>query len=130
MEVYIKKNSTLPEIRYKLTQEIREWYNITDEMLENVAVTFSMINQENGLYLIANVGADLEINRNRLKYPDEVEYTLKYRLKSRNTKKTGRFVAEFKLDFIGENTCGSITLPVDEEIHVNIFDSITKTIVM
>lgn len=127
---FIKQNSTLPEIKFALTQHIREKYDITDNMLENVAVTFSMIDEETGLYRIANVEANLDINRNRPEYPDEVEYTLSYRFKLSQTKKPGRFRGEFKLDFIGDGNCGKITLPTEDVINIIITPSITKTTVI
>ena len=73
---FIKKDSTLPELKYPLIQQLREQYDITDDMLENVAVTFSMIEADSGLYRIANVAASLVINNDREKYPDEEKYTL------------------------------------------------------
>jgi len=126
---FIKQNSTLPEIKYALTEKIREKYDITEEMLENVAVTFSMVDEETGLYKIANVAANLDINRTRPEYPDEVEYTLSFRLKLSQTKRPGRFQAEFKIDFLGDN-CGKITLPTDDVINVIITKSSTKTTVI
>lgn len=126
---FIKQNSTLPEIKFALTQHIREKYDITDEMLENVAVTFSMVDEETGLYRIANVPADLDIKKDRSEYPDEVEYTLSYRMKLSQTKKPGRFRGEFKLDFLGDS-CGKITLPTDDVINIIISSSITKTTVI
>lgn len=128
---FIKQNSTLPEIKFALTEKIREKYDITDDMLENVAVTFSMIDEETGLYRIANVPANLDIKRDRSQHPDEVEYTLSYRMKLSQTKKTGRFRGEFKLDFIGEEgNCGKITLPTEDVINIIISPSITKTTVI
>ena len=127
---FVKQNSTLPEIKFALTEKIREKYDITDEMLENVAVTFSMVDQETGLYRIANVEANLDINRNRPEYPDEVEYTLSYRFKLSQTKRPGRFRGEFKLDFLGEGNCGKITLPTEDVINIIISPSITKTTVI
>jgi hypothetical protein len=126
---FIQKNSTLPLLKYPLIQSLREQYDITDEMLENVAITFSMKEAETGVFQIANVPANLVINRDRPDFPDEVEYTLTYKFRLRDTKKTGRFTAEFKLDFLGDN-CGKITLPNGEAINVVIGDSITKTTVV
>jgi hypothetical protein len=126
---FIKQNSTLPEIKFALTQFIREKYDITDEMLENVAVTFSMIDEETGLYRIANVPANLDIVTDLDEYPDEVKYTLSYRFKLSQTKKPGRFRGEFKLDFLGDN-CGKITLPTEDVINIIISSSITKTTVI
>ncbi len=89
---FIQKNSTLPVLKLPLLQSIREQYDITDNMLENVAVTFSMREAETGVYRIANVAGSLVINRDRPEYPDEVEYTLTYKFKLPQTNKSGRFV--------------------------------------
>jgi hypothetical protein len=43
-------------------------------MLENVAVTFSMVDSETGLFRIANTPANLVISRNREANPDEEIY--------------------------------------------------------
>lgn len=125
---YIKKESTLPELKYPLIQQVREKYDITDDMLENVAVTFSMINHD-GLYRIANSPANLVISENRAEEPDEVKYTLMFRFKEYQTKRVGRFKGEFVIDFLGEN-CGKIKFPVDGHIDIVISDSTTKTTVI
>lgn len=125
---YIKKDSTLPELKYPLIQQVREKYDITDDMLENVAVTFSMINHD-GLYRIANSPANLVISENRAEEPDEVKYTLMFRFKEHQTKRVGRFKGEFVVDFLGEN-CGKIKFPVDGHIDIVISDSLTKTTVI
>jgi hypothetical protein len=127
---FIKKDSTLPELKYPLIQKVREKYDISDAMLENVAVTFSMIDADSGLYRIANVPASLVINTDRPDYPDEVKYTLIYRFTLKDTRKAGRFLGEFVIDFIpsgNEGGCGKIKLPVNGQINITISDSITKT---
>lgn len=126
---FIKKDSTLPELKYPLTQHTMEQYDITPDMLENCAVTFSMIDADTGLYRIANVAGNLVVNNNRPEYPDELQYTLTYRFKLSQTRKAGRFYGEFKLDFLGEN-CGKITLPTQNKINIQISDGITKTTVV
>lgn len=127
---YIKKDSTLPELKFPLTQQLMEQYDITKNMLENVAITASMVDAETGIYRIANSAGNLVINNNRPEYPDEEQYTLVYRFKLRDTRKTGKYCFEFVIDFISSNTedgCGKIKLPVIGYINVIIFDSITKT---
>jgi hypothetical protein len=126
---FIKKDSTLPELEYHLTQGIREQYGITDEMLQNVAVTFSMIDADSGLYRIANVPASIEYNRLRPQYPNNYLYTLVYRFKLSQTSKPGRYLGEFKLDFLGQN-CGKLTIPTTNQINILISDGITKTTVV
>jgi hypothetical protein len=127
---FIKKDSTLPELKFPLVQRLREKYDITDDMMQNVAVTFSMMDADNGLYRIANVPANLVINTDRVNYPDEVRYTLVYRFTLDDTRKAGRFLGEFKVDFLGEGGCGKITLPTNEYINIIISDSLTKTTVI
>jgi hypothetical protein len=126
---FIKKDSTLPELKYPLIQKIREQYDISDDMLENVAVTFSMQEANTGLYRIANVAANLVVNNDRASFPDEEKYTLTYRFKLSQTAKAGRYLGEFKIDFLGEN-CGKITLPTQNQINIIISDGITKTTVI
>jgi hypothetical protein len=129
---FIKKDSTLPELKYPLTQFVLQKYNITADMLENVAVTVSMID-ENGLYRIANAPANLVINNNRPDYPAELQYTLMYKFKLSDTRKAGNYRFEFVIDFISSGNdggCGKIKFPVDGQINIIISDSITKTTVI
>jgi len=126
---FIKKDSTFPELKYPLLQHTLEQYGITSDMLENVAVTVSMID-ENGLYRIANVPANLVINDNRLDFPAEEKYTLTYKFKLRDTRKTGNYKLELTVDFLGNEFCGKIKFPVNGYINVIISDSITKTTVV
>ena len=128
-DFFIKKDSTLPELKYPLSQKVREQYDLTDEMLENCAVTFSMMEADTGNYRIANVAGNLVINNNRAEYPDELQYTLTYKFKLPQTRKPGRYLGEFKIDFLGEN-CGKITLPTQKLINIMISDGITKTTVI
>ena len=127
MTIFIKKNSTLPEVKFPLEQWLMEKLDITHEMMENVAVTFSMIDTDSGNYRIANREAKLIIVNNVYEKLDESVYTLAFRMKLKDTKKDGLFHGEFKLDFLGEDNCGKITLPTDDTIQIVIGDSITKT---
>ena len=130
-DFFIKKNSTLPTLKYPLTEKVMEQYDITEDMLGNVAITFSMTDAETGLYRIANVPARLIINRNRPQFPDETEYTLAYNFKLSNTKKSGRYLGEFTVDFLSEEFgCGKIKFPTNEQINIIIGDSINKTTVI
>lgn len=127
---FIKKNSTLPELKYPLLQQVREQYDISEEMLENVAVTFSMVDADTGLYQIANVAANLVVNNDRENFPDEEQYTLVYRFKLSQTARTGRYLANFTIDFLGDECGGKIGLPISGFINVIITDSSTKTTVI
>jgi hypothetical protein len=130
MTVFIKKNSTLPEVKFPLEQWMMEKLDITDEMMQDVAVTFSMIDSNTGNYRIANREAKLLIVENIYEKLDECKYTLAFKMTLKDTKKDGLFSGEFKLDFLGEDNCGKITLPTDDTIQIVIGDSITKTSVV
>jgi hypothetical protein len=128
---FIKKNSTLPEIKYPLIQHILQQYDITEDMLDNVCVTFSMVDADTGLYRVANAAANLLISDNRPEFPDETKYTLSYRFKLKDTRKSGRFLGEFVIDFLdNEAGCGKIKFPIHGKINIVIDDSITKTTVI
>ena len=126
---FIKKNSTLPKLKFPLTQAIMEYYDITEDMLQNCAVTFSMIDADTGIYRIANSDANLEISENRALEPDEVKYTLTYCFSLKDTKKDGHFKGQFQIDFLGE-FCGKIAFPTNQMIDIYIQDSITHTTVV
>jgi hypothetical protein len=127
---FIKKDSSLPELKIPLTQHILEKYDITDDMLENVAITFSMTDADTGIYRVANVPASLVVNNDRPDYPDEEKYTLVYKFRLKDTRKAGRFLGNFTIDFLGSNSCGKIGLPTNSYINIIISDSITKTTVI
>jgi len=126
---FIKKDSTLPKLKFPLTQAIMEYYDITEDMLENCAVTFSMTDADTGIYRIANSPANLEIKEDRASNPDEVKYTLTYCFSLKDTRKEGHFKGQFQIDFLGEN-CGKIGFPSTQMIDIYIQDSITVTTVV
>ena len=124
-DFFIKKDSTLPEIKYEIDYFTMQKYNITSDMLENCAVTFSMIDDK-GLYRIANSEAKLEMTKEKPDYPNETLYTLAYKFKRKDTKKAGIYNGELCIDFLGNN-CGKIKFPIDGYINIIISDSVTKT---
>jgi len=131
MNFFIKKDSNFPELQYPLIQKILEQYNITANMFDDVAVTFSMIDADSGLFRIANVPAELKIEKLRPQNLIEFSYTLVYKFKLHQTRKTGRFQGEFKIDFLNNDSCNlKLTLPIDDTINIIISDSITKTSVI
>jgi hypothetical protein len=127
---FIKKNSSLPKLKYSLSESMLLRYDITDDMLENCAITFSMQDAETGNYKIANKAADLLVNDDFSENPDDSKYNLVYKFSLNDTSKAGIYLAEFKIDFLGEDTCGKITFPNTEKITVVVQDSLTKTTVI
>jgi hypothetical protein len=128
--IFVKQNSTLPEVKFPISKRTMEKYDITDGMMENVAITFSMRDADTGVYQIANVEGRLRSFDNEdYEQLDEAKYVLTYRFKLNQTARSGRFLGEFKLDFLGDS-CGKISFPTDHEINIVIQDSLTKTTVL
>ena len=95
MNFFIKQNSTLPELIYPLTSDLMYKYSITDKDLTDVAVTFSMYDQESGIYRIANVAANLITEIQHPEYPEELTYYLVYKFKLHQTKNVGNYSGQF-----------------------------------
>ena len=131
IKFYIKQNSTFPLLKFPISENLMRKYNISDEMMENVAITFSMTNDE-GHYFIANKSGELFYKeKNNDELIAEEKYVLIYKFTERDTRKPGFYLGEFKLDFINNNEgCGKITLPNNEKIQIIISDSITKTTII
>lgn len=100
MNFFIKQNSTLPELKFPLTKKMLEKYNITDELMENAAATFSMIDNETGKYVISNAPASIIISDGSYENLDETKYTLAYRFKRKDSKRIGFYSGKFTLDFL------------------------------
>ena len=127
---FIKKNSSLPKLKYALSESLMLRYDITEDMLQNCAITFSMQDSETGNYKIANKAADLLVNDDFTINPDDCKYNLTYKFSLNDTSKAGVYLGEFKVDFLGEDQCGKITLPNTEKITIIVQDSLTKTTVI
>ena len=127
MIFFIKKNSSLPLLIYELNDNILNNYNITNDMLENCAVTFSMINSETGIYKVANVPATLNIETPNSNFIEFKKYNLYYQFRTKDTNKVGNFEAEFVIDFLQDCQIGKLKLPVNDKIIVVVSDTITKT---
>ena len=126
LNVYFKKNSTLSLVKYPLTKKMLDEYFITDDMLSNCAVTFSITNSNTGIFAIANVNAELLYLPDRATYPNDQEYSLVYRFKKNQIKKAGIYWGQFCIDFLGDS-CGKIIIPENDLIIINVLDVIVKT---
>lgn len=122
----IKQYSDYPILKIPLTQKIMEKYNITEDMMENAVVTFSMFNEDEGEYEIANNKGVLIYRQKIEETPYEEKYVLGYKFSKIETYKIGRYTGEFKLNFL-EPYCGTITLPNNDYINIIIWESKTKT---
>jgi len=116
MEWFIKKNATLPVIKVKLSQNGRSDYMKTMSSLGESNVYFSMTDEETGIPKISSAQATVQTG---LTEDRQLEYYTYYQFKKNQTKKVGRFYAEFMV----KNTDGVLYLPITEKIYVNIIES-------
>jgi chlorite dismutase len=116
MEWFIKKNATLPVIKVKLSQNGRSDFMKTMSVLSESEVYFSMIDVETNIPKISSVLATVESG---LTEDGQIEYFTYYQFKKNQTKKVGRFSAEFMI----KNVDGTLFLPTTEKIYVNIIES-------
>lgn len=126
-KIFVKKGSTIPLIKYPITDWMLRAYDIKKDMLNNVAVTFSMVDTETNMYVIANNEAKIQYLTDQYDYVDEHRYNLIYNLKLEDTQKSGVYIGEFKLDFLDFECETKITLPLHNYLTIIIQDSITKT---
>jgi hypothetical protein len=116
MEWFIKKNATLPILKVKLSQNGRSDFMNTMSVLNDSQVYFSMIDVETNIPKISSVSATVESG---LTEDGQIEYFTYYQFKKNQTKKTGRFSAQFMV----KNSDGVLYLPSSNQLFINIIDS-------
>src|SRR5574343_10371 len=110
MEFFIKKNATLPKLRFALSYDGRNDFNDM-ESLTGITITFSMNDVDTGFMKIVDSPCLIELI--------DGEYYLTFQFTKNKTKKIGRFEGSFKLT----NDNGIIKLPIKEKLYINIVDS-------
>ena len=116
MEWFIKKNATLPVIKVKLSQNGRSDFMKTMSSLAESNVYFSMTDVDTGIPKISSVLATIQTG---LTEDGQVEYYTYYQFKKNQTKKVGRFYAEFMII----NSDGQSFLPIADKVYINIIES-------
>ena len=130
MNFFIKKNSTLPILVYPITDKLMKQFNLTDEMFENVAVTFSMVDAETGYFKIANTAGGIFINDNYAENPDFEKFSLTFTFCQNHTSVAGNYLGEFVVDFLDSNTMGKLKLPITGDLNIVVNDTTTKTTII
>ena len=120
---FIRKNSNLPILKLKLINDGRNTYRTIYDMLENAAITFSMID-DNGRYKVFNKQALLlPVDKELCK--EDGEYYLGYQFTEKDTNEAGVYKAEFRINFLDNST--SLVVPIREDLYVTVLDSFTKS---
>lgn len=105
----INKNATLPLLRLELNNDGRSEYWKAYLALQGASgVTFSMWNQETGIYKIANEPAEIVYDE----YSGcEERYLIQYKWKERDTNESGRYIGQFKITFSDDIVMEGVTFP-------------------
>lgn len=114
MNFFIRQHSNLPVLKVQLFKDSRNNFREFANDLLEATITFSMIDEITGIYVIVDQPAYLEEN---VGYPSE--YFIVYQFTKKQTKKTGGYIGQFKV----KNNQGEILVPVREILQINITDS-------
>jgi hypothetical protein len=126
---YFNTYSSAPKIRIDLEKFTKE-YNLKPNDWENTNCVFSMVDRSNGNYVIANECAKIVLEKREMNGIIRNSYFIEYMLDKDSTSKSGVYLGQFMVDFLDENTCGTVTIPNGSKIFVYITDSITKTTII
>ena len=122
MDFYIKQNSTLPFLQIEVFDGGRHSFRKTLSVLTASTVTFSMYDEETGIYRIIDRPAQI-VEYTPLSGIGDKTYAIRYQFSKRDTEKFGSFVGEFKI----KNRFGDTIIPISNNININILESFTDS---
>jgi hypothetical protein len=129
MNFTIRKNSTLPTLKYDITHLVIEDESLAQRLKSGV-VTFSMIDKLTGQYIIANKAGKFSVEKpvtHTVGLLNGLKYYLVYEWVKGDTKRDGNFSGEFRIDFLDEGN-DTISLPDRRDsINISITGSLTST---
>ena len=115
MDFYIKKNSTLPEFQIEISKNGRSDYERNQNLSEITSAYISVINPDNGQYIVASKNCVITQSASTTN-PTDISYYLNYQFTNRETSRIGKF--EIQISMVDSE--GSIILPLDDKIYMNI----------
>lgn len=118
MEFFIKKGATLPVLKINVIKDGRSDYDRTMRYLEETDIFFSMVDTETGIPKFTSRPAGV-MKKEQLNTNLDTEYYVYYQFTPNDTKN----VARYKGQFLFRNETGYLTLPLNQEIYVNVTDS-------
>jgi hypothetical protein len=123
MEFYINKNATLPKLKLELIKDGRNDFNKFHDKIQNANITFTMSDVVTGVKRIACKEAGIEEVLPKDNCICE-EFYLVYQFTSKDTSKSGRYAAQFEIEFLDGS--GTLIVPIREELFVNILEGSIK----
>lgn len=121
MDFFITKNSTLPILTLSLIKDGRFDYHKLNDKLEYASITFSMRDVNTNKLIIASKPGDIIL----VDDSKNIEYYIIYKWGENDTKKEGRYEAQFDLTFSDDNS--KLIVPIREKLYINILDSFVKS---
>lgn len=118
MEWFIKKNATLPLLKLSVTKDGRSDYNQFMDFIEESAIFFFMVDTETGIPRISTKPAGF-VNKILIDPDADPEYYVYYQFTSFETRKVGRYEAQFLL----RTDQGTLILPLRDRLFINIQES-------
>ena len=118
MEFFIKKNATLPVLKINVIKDGRSDYDRSMRFLDETDIFFSMVDTKTGIPRITSRPAGL-MKKESLDPNSDTEYYVYYQFTPFDTKK----VARYKGQFLFRNETGIMTLPLNQDIFINVTDS-------
>ncbi len=133
MDFQIKQHATIPLLTMKMVENNEVDSDTFNDMMQNVAVTFSMIDIETGKYIVANksggvINIEQNVNVSNGDY-DGSTYVIYYKFTERDTKYSGKFKGEFTINFFdtNSNSTGKLIVPIQEDLNIYINETYGKT---
>jgi hypothetical protein len=123
MEFYINKNATLPKLKLELIKDGRNDFSKFHDKIQNANITFTMTDVVTGVKKIACKTASIEEVLPKQSCICQ-EFYLVYQFTPKETATTGRYVAQFEIDFLDDS--GILIVPIREELFVNVLEGSIK----
>jgi hypothetical protein len=115
MEFYIQKNSNLPIIKMQVVKDGKSSLDDFSSIIEDSVIYFSMKDISNGEMIIMNKKGGF-VEKTKIDENAKTEYYVYYKFTKQETKKSGRYIGEFKL----MNNNGVYVLPIRENLYINV----------
>lgn len=122
MDFFINKNATLPVLKLELIRDGRNSYKNFYEKIQNANIYFTMTDVVTGVKRIAKrlTGTQLVYLDPNSEVTLDEEYYIIYQFTSNDTCVSGRYIANFEIDFL--DGTGTLIVPIRETLYVNVLD--------
>lgn len=126
LNFFIRKHATLPILKLKVVEDTRKNFHDLIKNLDNANITFSMQEYDTGIYKVANKEAGVtEVEHIQSVTPKE--FYIYYQFEKHETSKEGKFLGQFKIDFLdyqkNHERMGELIVPIENELFIHVLPS-------